>query len=143
MNRVQNKKKKIIFACILVTIILIILYAAYYVNLLSTALDPEAPNMTIEIRNDSNKDIGYSVLVVGRNPVEGNLDKSKKSEVNVVYPWNLSDKLEIKINDKEGKVICETKPNLKIIPQHLYNPYVKYKLEAVFKNNQLQVVQIK
>ena len=143
MKWVHNKKKRIIFACILVAIVLIILYVAYYVNLLSMVLNPETPNVTIEIKNDSNKDIGYSVLIEDRNPIEGSLEKNKKSEVNVVYPWNLSDKLEIKINNKDGKVICETKPNLKIIPQHLYNPYVKYKLQVVFNHNQMQVIQVK
>lgn len=138
----MNKKVKIILACIFAAILLFGIYIAYVMNSLTFIGNTKIPNMTIEIKNNSDTDVKYSIYIEGQNAVNGNLAKNKKSEIKVVYSWNLSDKLEIKIYDKDGKFICESRPELTIKPQHLYNPNIKYRLEAIFKNNQVDVVQV-
>ncbi len=138
----SKKKMRIIIGCIGAIFILFIAYFAHALISLNAIGNTKIPNMTIELYNDSDKPINYSVLVEEQRPLNGHLEKYKKSKIKVVYGWNSSDKLQIKINDEDGNMICEAKPTLNIIPQHLYNPNIQYKLQVTFRNNELQVVQI-
>ena len=141
--RLNKNKIRIILGCIGVVIVLLVIYCAYVINSLNYIGNTKIPNMTIELKNDSNQHINYSVVIGDKNPIKGYLEKTKESQIKVVYGSNSSDRLQIKINDEDGNMICETRPSLNIKPQHLYNAKIQYKLEVVFRNNELQMVQIK
>lgn len=101
------------------------------------------PNLLINLKNDSQEVIQYTVHVENQDSISGKIDKNQYSKVEMVYLWNASDKLEIVITNLQGEVLCRSKPSLNIVAQHLYNPSIKYEVQGVYLNNQLDVKQTK
>lgn len=134
---------QIILICAGIVILLFTSYCVYAINWFIYFGNTKIPNMTIELKNNSNYDIKYEIVIGNKSPIKGYLKQNRKSQIKVVYSSNLDNMLHIKIFDEDDNLICETRPTLNIIRQHIYNPKIQYKLEATFRDDELQVIQIK
>lgn len=146
MNWIANKKNRILLGTLIISGIISVIIVAMYFTDASKPISlfnapSNTPNLTVNLKNDSGVACQYSVNVDGATPLSGTIEKNKEVEIKLIYRWNVEDKLEISVKDEQGAFSYSVRPQLKIIPQHLYNPSNQYQLDAVIQTTGLGVKQ--
>lgn len=134
--------KKVLLVSIAFLIFVVPFYSSRSNNL-NKMLGFDQPNLTINIKN-TNLDIA-KLRITYNNDLEiiKSINGKENEIVEMAYRSNSGDKLYIELIDHYGDVVSDLKPNLKITPQHLYRPNIKYNLEISIEDEVLEFTQNK
>lgn len=134
--------KKVLLVSIAFLIFVVPFYSSRSNNL-NKMLGFDQPNLTIDIKN-TNLDIA-KIRITYNNDLEiiKSINGKENEIVEMAYRSNSGDKLYLELIDHYGDVVSDLKPNLKITPQHLYRPNIKYNLEISIEDEVLEFTQNK